>query len=166
MNIFNLRFLILNSFFVLFCLGCNIERKVKDVKTYKYFDGLNSFYIENHSFDLRELSGVSYLLIVPVGGCSSCIDESFEMALKFKETSNFYVTVFSDNDKSFELHSNKLDDFPSRQVIVETEGRHRLYETGVFSPVLIVLNNGVLLSFDELNIDNISRIFHEKISNN
>lgn len=126
---------------------------------YKHAEELKSYFNEVHRFTFPD-KNTSYLLVIPVGGCSNCIAAAFEMARKYAQHKDFFVLITANTKKDFVPYRNHMQQL-SANVLIDSTGRDNNYELGILGPSFFRLENGKVQQVTELNLENIKSVFYE-----
>ncbi len=118
--------------------------------SYKYNDGL-LLYLDKIGVD----TSVSLsILVVPVGDCNSCIAPAVNYLFENDPLVDLVIFTAAYNE----------DIKRKENVIYDTSGILRQYQTGVFGPVFFKLQNKKIYDFENLNAKSFEE-FKERIQN-
>lgn len=148
----NSRFMKLNRVFVLliFTLSCSTS---KEKTEYKYFAELNRYLNQHHSIKID--GGDLYLLMIPVGSCTPCVQESLTMAIEQSKNHSLKTVLMADNRKMFIEQDELIKQLNSETTYYDSEGKRNDFETGIFAPVIFHFEDGELTYYKELSVSNI-----------
>jgi hypothetical protein len=134
-------------------VGCALKSE------YRYFEELKKYIRLRFDFELGDYDGT--LLLIPVGGCASCVKESLELAADLPEQERVIVLLLADNQKKYLPYQSLIKKIHLKDLFIENEGKHNYYELGIFSPVVIKLKSNRVILYQELNTQNIHQVTHE-----
>ena len=131
---------------------------------YRYYGELSSYLFKYHRIDIKNESH-AYLLIIPIGGCSPCVNESLSLAASQKNNMQLKTVLLADNAKQYLTYQRTIEALDSARVFKETAGNDNGYELGIFSPVLLQIIDGKITYFKELSSQNIHVVSKEVFGN-
>jgi len=106
---------------LLLLIGC------KQSENYKYSEGI-FLYLDYLGVDVKKDQTI---LLIPYGECSLCIEPAIDY-LKFNDPLVDLVII----TKEFYEGYQRIED-----ILFDPSGRFKLYETGIFSPVIFKIEN-------------------------
>lgn len=139
------------SFVLIFILACSGS---KEKIEYKYFTELNKYLNQHHSINVSEGDDL-YLLMIPVGSCTPCVQESLTMAIEQSKNHNLKTVLMADNRKMFVEQDALIKQLNSETTFYDSDGKRNDFETGIFGPVIFHFENGELIYYKELSVSNI-----------
>lgn len=156
MTLCNLPSMKLNSVTILlFFLGACMSRE-KGIP-YKYFDELNKYLTEYHLIRIPAEENI-YLLIIPVGGCTPCVEESLAVGIEQANNANLKVVLLADSPKVFIPYRSLIELLNKKSTYLDMIGRDNDFETGIFSPTIFHFKEGKLIYYKELSVDKIAGV--------
>jgi hypothetical protein len=108
--------------FLLFLLGCNHS------ENYKYSEGV-FLYLDFLGVDPKKDQTI---LLIPYGECSLCIEPAIDF-LKLNDPSVDLVIITQEFHEGYQR---------TEDILFDASGRFKLYETGIFAPVIFKIENG------------------------
>ena len=129
---------------VLLCYGCRPR-----VETYKYEEGL---------LQMTQELGISEqsinLLVIPTSGCSPCMDTTLETlrSNSFKSL----TLIFSGYNEAEELGADFRELYPT---FIDTTNNIRKYETGLFSPSLVMIQDDRVINVKDLTASTVQEFY-------
>lgn len=129
---------------VLLCYGCK-----PTVETYKYEEGLLQMI---QVFGVREPS--INLLIIPTSGCSPCMDTALETLRS--NSFNSLTLIFSGYNEAEELGADFRELYPT---FIDTTNSIRKYETGLFSPSLVMIQDDRVIKVKDLTAGTVQEFY-------
>lgn len=107
---------------LLFSTGC------KQSEIYKYSEGI-FLYLDYLGVDIKKGQTI---LLIPYGDCSLCIEPAIDY-LKFNDPLVDLVIITGEYSADYQR---------IRDIIYDPGGRFKLYETGIFGPVIFKIETG------------------------
>lgn len=140
-------------------LGVSCNNAADKGLAYRHGEELNLYLHEVHRFQFPD-HNKAYLLVIPVGGCSNCIEAAFELAQQYIHRTDFYVLITANTKKDFIPYRSYMQQLSSN-TLVDSTGKDNHYDLGIFGPVLFTSESGRIHQFTELNLQNIKTVFYE-----
>lgn len=134
--------------------GCSTD---KGQPRYKYCAELDKYLTQHLAISIKDEDEL-YLLMIPVGSCTPCVEESLEMAIEQSQNKSLKTVLMADNKKVFVDHKALIDKLNSETTYYEADGRRNDFEMGIFSPTIFQFQDGDLKYFKELSVDNIPAV--------
>lgn len=107
-----------------FCLGILLGVSCNNAAdkglAYRHGEELNLYLHEVHRFQFPD-HNKAYLLVIPVGGCSNCIEAAFELAQQYIHRTDFYVLITANTKKDFIPYRSYMQQLSSNTLLIQPE---------------------------------------------
>lgn len=155
MIICNLRFFLYVSLIICFCVRCTGSNPIKK---YESVAVLKKYMKDNHEIDVDSLKDGIILFIIPVNGCSDCVDLSLSFVENYIDANNILFVLLADRNKDLlkATYSYKLD---MSNLLIDNKGKHNNYDLGLLGPSVFKLSNGEITFYESLHRSNFEDTF-------
>jgi hypothetical protein len=141
--------------FLLLVIVLNNCGRSETVYDYKYAGALHEYLKQYHDISIDAYSDI-YLLVIPIGGCAPCVEESLALAIKQSHNEKLRTILLADSKKDYLKYRNLISQLNQTLTSFERNGKDNDFELGIFSPTILQYQKGKLVYYKELSANTVA----------